>query len=298
MGAVTFKVTARDRLAAEHAAASRFAAIRDRAMLGARESIVPLGFFWLSGSTEQVSVEPQSRGVEVASISRQDRVYAFDDSIPNIERSISLLAELDHGPSSAAVTSGWAALESLVMGPAEEGERIETAMRVTTLVTASFVRAELTTLAYAYEKANKDALATEIKGAASNKERCEKILQRLTAGPLPKLGRVEHSGGAKRMTQLLAAPEQTLRRISLYIECAFRRLYRLRNLVSHGARTDSVVLEAGVQAAAPLVGAAFDRIHHASTSQGLTPVELVARAKFRFESIDPRKPASLLSFLD
>jgi hypothetical protein len=63
-GAVTFKVSALDRLAAEHIAAARFAAIRDRAMLGAREPIVPLGYFWLSGSPDHASVEPQSRGVE------------------------------------------------------------------------------------------------------------------------------------------------------------------------------------------------------------------------------------------
>jgi hypothetical protein len=234
----------------------------------------------------------------VASIGRQDKIYTLDDNIPNIERSIALLAELDHGPSSAAVTSGWAAVDSLVMGPAEEGDRIETAVRIAALVTASFVRAELTTLAYAYAKSNKDALAGEIKAAASNKERCEKILQRLMTLPLPTFGRVEDSAGAKRMVQLLAAPVDTLKRINQYIECAFRRFYRLRNLVSHGARTDSVVLEAGVRVAAPLVGAAFDRIHHASTSQGLKPVELVARAKLRIAMFDPAQPASLVSLLD
>ena len=117
-------------------------------MLGARKPIVPLGYFWVSGSPEKVSIEPQNRGVEVASISRQDKIYSADDSIPSIERSIAMLAELDHGPSSAAVTSGWAAVESLAMGPAEDGDRIETAIRIAALVTASFVRAGLTTLAF------------------------------------------------------------------------------------------------------------------------------------------------------
>ena len=42
------------------------------------------------------------------------------------------------------------------MGPAEDGDRIETAIRIAALVTASFVRAGLTTLAFAYEKSNKD----------------------------------------------------------------------------------------------------------------------------------------------
>jgi len=156
----------------------------------------------------------------------------------------------------------------------------------------------LTTLAYSYEKSNKDTLAGEIKAAGSNKERCEKIMQRLMTPPLPQFGRVEDAAGAKRMIQLLADPVNTLKRINQYIECAFRRHYRLRNLVAHGARTDSVVLEAGVRAAAPLVGAAFDRIHHASTSQGLSPVELIAKAQLRIAMLDATQAASLLSILD
>lgn len=297
-GAVTFKLTAPDRLAAEHTAAARFAIIRDRAMLGARKPIKPLGYFWLSGSPNKAPIEPQNRGVEVASIRRQDKIYSIDDEHPQIDRAIALLAELDHGPSSAAVTSGWAALESLAMGPAEDGDRIETAIRIAALVTASFIRAELTTLAYSYEKSNKDLLAGELKATANNKERCEKMLQRLMSPPLPTFRRVEDAAGAKRMVQLIADPVNTIKRINQYIECAFRRLYRLRNLVAHGARTDSVVLEAGVRAAAPLVGAAFDRIHHASTSQGLSPVELIAKAQLRIAMLDATQAASLVSILE
>ena len=184
------------------------------------------------------------------------------------------------------------------MGPAEDGDRIETAVRIAALVTASFVRAELTTLAYSYEKSNKDQTATEIKAAKSNRERCDKIVQRLLETPFPTFGRVEDVAGAKRIVQLLGDPVITLKRINLYIECALRRLYRLRNLVAHGGRTDSIVLEAGVRAAAPLVGAAFDRIHHANTSEGLSPVELIARAQQRIALLDIMNKTELISLLD
>ena len=297
-GAVTFTLTARDRPAAEHTAAARFVAIRDRAVLGARKAIEPLGYFWLTGSSNRASIVPPDRGVEVASIKRQDKIYSVEESDSGIGRAIALLAELDHGPSSAAVTSGWAALESLSMGPAEDGDRIETAVRIAALVTASFVRAELTTLAYSYEKSNKDQTATEIKTAKNNRERCDKIMQLLLAVQHSTFGRVEDEAGAKRIVQLLGDPVNTLKRINLYIESAFRRLYRLRNLVAHGARTDSIALEAGVRAAAPLVGAAFDRIHHASTSEGLGPVELIARAQQRIALLDPTNNTALISLLD
>src|SRR5262249_52267550 len=85
VGAVTFKVNSRDRGAATNAAAARFVLIRDRAILGARKPIESLGFFWLSGSPERLPIEPPTRGVEVASISRQDQVYSFDGGKPSIE---------------------------------------------------------------------------------------------------------------------------------------------------------------------------------------------------------------------
>lgn len=297
-GAVTVEVTARDYVAAANAAAAHFVMIRDRATLGVRKPIKSFGYFWLSGRSEQFPIEPPTRGVEVASIGRQDQIYAIADRSPSIERAIALLAELDHGPTPAAVTSGWAALESLSMGPAEDGNRVETAIRVAALVTASFARAELTTLAYSYTSSNRDQLASDLRAAGSNRERTEKMMQRLGVQPLPSFGRVEDMAAAKRMVQFLADPVNTIRRINHYIECGLKRLYRLRNLVAHGGRTDSIVLEAGVRAAAPLIGAAFDRIHHASTSQNLSPVELIARAQLRLSLLDPTQPSQLAGLLE
>lgn len=38
----------------------------------------------------------RQRGVEVASLARQDRIYSLGEDEPRIERAISLLAELEH----------------------------------------------------------------------------------------------------------------------------------------------------------------------------------------------------------
>jgi hypothetical protein len=298
IGAVTMDITARDHLAAAEKATSQFAIILNRAILGSRRPIETLGYFWLSGHTNRYSIDPTTRGVEVASIGRQDRVYTTDPERDSIDRGIALLAELNHGPASAAVTSGWAALESLAMGPAEDGNRIETAIRAASLVTASFPRAELTTLAYSYWSSNRDQLAIDLRAAATNRERAAMMMQRLQAAPLPAFGRVEDAAAAKRMQQLMADPAQVMKRINQYIENALKRLYRLRNLVAHGGRTDSIVLDAGVRVAAPLVGCAFDRIHHASVSQRLRPVELIARAQWRTYLLDPGQLPLLVELLE
>lgn len=292
------ELQARDYYAAVEQATVRFAIIRDRAILSSPHRLEPLGYFLLAGHPEHFLIQPPKRGVEVASISRQDQIYDVDPSRASIDRGIALLAELDHGPASAAVTSGWAALESLAMGPAEKEERAETAIRIASLVTASFPRAELTTLAYSYMSSNTDQLAADLKAAHTNRERTEMMMNRLGTAPTPTFGRVEDMAAAKRMQQLMAKPAETMRRINQYLECALKRLYRLRNLVAHGGRTDSIVLEAGVRAAAPLIGAAFDRIHHSSLSHNLSPVELIARAQYRLALVDPTQPAKLANLLE
>jgi|SRR5579871_294690 len=78
---------------------------------------------------------------------------------------------------------------------------------------------------------------------------------------------------------------------------AFLRLYRQRNLVLHGGKTDGVALRASLRTAAPLVGAGMDRIAHAWYVDGLSPLELAARARISLDTVgsaDSRKCVDLL----
>lgn len=100
------------------------------------------------------------------------------------------------------------------------------------------------------------------------------------------------------MRRLISDPIGTLALVERYVETTFKRFYRLRNLIAHGGRTDSIVLDAGLRVAAPLIGAAFDRIHHASATQNLSPIELIARARMRINALDSSRPLELLGLLD
>jgi hypothetical protein len=297
-GGVKILVDARDVDAAISLAFSKFETTRNRAVLVQKQPIESLPFFWITGRKAKVPISGRQRGVEVASLARQDRIYTLGEDEPRIERAISLLAELEHGPPSSAVTSGWAAMESLSMGPAEDGNRVEAAVRMAYLVAASFARAELTTLAYSYAKSNKDALASQIDLANSNREKTELILRQLIEKSRLSFNRIEDTASAIRMRRLISDPVGTLSAVERYVETTFKRFYRLRNLIAHGGRTDSIVLDAGLRVAAPLIGAAFDRIHHASATQNLSPMELIARAKLRIAALDARRPLDLLGLLD
>lgn len=297
-GGIKISVEAKDADTAISLAFAKFETMRNRAVLVQMQPIEPLPFLWISGRKDKVPIAGRQRGVEVASLARQDRIYTLGEDEPRIERAISLLAELEHGPPSSAVTSGWAAMESLSMGPAEDGNKVEAAIRMAYLVTASFARAELTTLAYSYAKSNTNALASQIELAKSNREKTELILQQLILNTKLSFNRIEDTASAMRMRRLISDPVCTLALVERYVETTFKRFYRLRNLIAHGGRTDSIVLDAGLRVAAPLIGAAFDRIHHASATQNLAPIELIARAKMRINSLDSSRPLELLGLLD
>lgn len=298
VGAVRIEVRALDLATASEKSYAQFRVLNDRAILGAGAPIVSTGYHWIEGDIRPRKNELHRRGVEVASIDRQDQIYDADSDDQAISRAISLLAELDHGPSSSAVTSGWAALESLAIGPAEAENRAETATRAAALITASYPRAELTKLAYAYTTSHSDNLSTALKNAPNNKTRAELMLSSLQTQPLPNFKRVEDVTAAKRLHYLIADPVGFLNRINGYIETALKRLYRVRNMVAHGGRTDSIVLESTIGTAAPLVGAAFDRIHHANISSKVRPLELVARAQHRLGLLSETSPNSVISLLE
>ena len=94
-----------------------------------------------------------------------------------------------------------------------------------------------------------------------------------------------------RLTTLLNNPGRVLKEIEARITESFRRLYRNRNIVLHGGKTDAVGLRACLRISAPWGGAGLDRIAHTIYTEGLNPIELAARARIRLDSLDSGKKA-------
>jgi hypothetical protein len=100
------------------------------------------------------------------------------------------------------------------------------------------------------------------------------------------------------MKHALANPFASLQDIQHHAAIAFRRLYRIRNLVLHGGKTGAVGLAATLRTAAPLVGAGMDRIAHASFVENVHPMELVARAQVGLATVgttDGPSPVDILA---
>jgi hypothetical protein len=133
-----------------------------------------------------------------------------------------------------------------------------------------------------------------------NADRAAEIERRVRDGEEIPVTEPSDRAALRRMELLVATPKKTLQLVSEYVLDAIRRLYRQRNLVMHGGRTEreSVALRAALRTAAPLVGAAFDRIAHAWFVYGMSPLELVARTELQMARVGDAQVGLLSELID
>ena len=96
---------------------------------------------------------------------------------------------------------------------------------------------------------------------------------------------------------MLAEPRRVLREVTQAVRIALRRLYRARNIVLHGGSTASIVLDATLRTAAPLVGAGLDRVAHAFFESEMHPLDLAARAELAIELVAGETRLSVVDLL-
>lgn len=148
------------------------------------------------------------------------------------------------------------------------------------LVTSSFPRAELTALSYKLEKLG-GSLATDIAACPTNRDRAALVLEHIRTGQPTNLTHPADLAAVERLKEVLSNPQKKLNDINNHLSTVFRDLYRNRNIVLHGGKTDAVGLRSSLRNSAPLVGAGMDRIAHAWFVEGLQPVQIAARAGVR-----------------
>jgi hypothetical protein len=220
--------------------------------------------------------------VEVHALQRENRIYEIGD-FNIIDAAMELVAPLDAQPPSAAVAGGWATIEAILTGPGDR-ERVAAADRMASIVACSFARAELTALSYELE-AQGGTIGDQLKTCTSNRDRCAILVKLIEAGTPPTFPKDSDTAALARVTELLSNASRTLRDVENHVSICFRRLYRHRNMVLHGGKTDALGLRACLRNAAPVVGAGLDRVAHAWFVDRLHPLELAARARLRLDAL-------------
>lgn len=284
-GAVLFEIEAADVYSAADIARSRLTSLSARFGVGGRRALRFGNEIWVAGMPGSLPTEGSPRRVEVHSFERLERL--FEPVIPQaLASALELIEPLDRGTPAAATIGSWAAIESLLVGPAD-GPNTIAADRMALIVASSFVRAELTVLAWAHARASSDALASAITALAENRDKAQLLEQAIASQTSLNLPRTSDQWAAARLAPLLRDPYAGVRSLEAVLQHVFRRLYRQRNIIAHGGRTDSIGLDSTIRLAAPLVGEGLDRIAHAMLKRGVEPLRLAAGAKIRLATLKP-----------
>lgn len=289
-GGAIFTVSAPDVYAAADAVRNQLASLVARFAVGGRRTLRPTGDMWVRGFPDTLPVDGSPRRVEVHSFERMDQL--FSRGIPEpLTSALTLIAPLDRGAPAAAITGAWAAVESLMTGPSD-GPKTVAADRMALVIAASYLRAELTVLAWAHSRAADDTIAQAVSWASENRARAA-IMERAIAGGHPAtVQRDVDAWALARVSTQCADPRTSVLAVQRIVRRALLRLYRHRNSIMHSGRTDATGFEAALRIGAPLVAAGLDRVAHAMLNGERVPLAMAARARVRLETLVPATSAN------
>lgn len=296
-GGLLLDIRARDIFSAQSQAQEWLDRLSSRFRVGTRKRLEFHPELYLLGEPEPLVYARGPRRVEVLSLERTAEIFRLRLT-PQIDAALELLEPLDHGPSAAAISGSWAALESLLVGPGDTSNRVVAATRMARIVACSYVRAEFTSLANAYATNRADNFANDLRAMDENREKALAFEKALRSGASIRFRSSRQNAALSRMRELLASPPEILPRIVRQIEDAFRRLYRQRNLIVHAGNTSSIAIDGTLRTVAPLVGAGIDRIVHASASQRIDPLLLAATAEIGLGRVQYSSAYNLVELLD
>jgi hypothetical protein len=295
-GSFLVEITARDVNSAADAARDVIAHLKTKFQLGSRNSIGILPAMWSMQRRSEFPKVATNRMINLASFGRLGKLQNLTTA-DYLANTLALVEPLQTAAPHIAVISGWSAVESLLVGPADADD-IVAARRFSLIIAASLMRAEFTWLAKTYTDENDDADARALKKCRTNNERA-KLFQALAfTRPALTLTKVTDNLALQRVRPALLHPRREITNIVEILTREFTRLYRKRNMVVHGGQIHGANLHSISETLTPLIGAGVDRIVHAELQFGVTPIELSAIAQARVDYLSPTTSHSGGGLLD
>jgi hypothetical protein len=291
-GGMTLTISARDARAAADRAFEVLENLAARAHVATAGEIVYSRQAWVAGAKGPFKMIQRSRGVNVRALVRENLVYATSGPENEMDAAFELLAPLQSSSPIAGIAAGWAAIEALLSEPSDRGGAAD---RLAALVACSWPRAELTKLSYALH--GDPALSPRLANAADNRMRAKIVAEAIIKKENLTFDTWSDKAAWLRMKRLLSNPSPALLDVQHYAASSFRRLYRQRNLVLHGGKTNAVALRACLRTVAPLVGAGMDRLAHALYVAGRSPLQTAALARISITTIGSKQPINCIDLL-
>lgn len=286
IGGLCLNISARDPQAAADSAVEAIDNLVARARIASTSELRCLPSIWVAGQAAAYPFARRTPGLNLRALIRENVVYTKSGPEDTVDAAFEMLALLQTGSPIAAIAAGWAAIEAILGEPDDRGGAAD---RLAAIVACSFPRAELTALSYALERED-PAMKLSLAGVTENNDRAKCVAEAILANQALTLGAWSDRAMLQRMQNILKNPSEALNDIRKYAQFAFRRLYRQRNLVLHGGKTNAVALRACLRTAIPLIGAGMDRIAHGHYVEKLPPLAIAARAQIALSTIEGRSP--------
>ena len=293
IGGIIFRIDARDPQAAADTVIETVDNLLARARVATTSDMRCFPSLWIAGETTTIPFARRTPGLDLGALIRENVVYTRSGPEDVIDAAFEMLALLQTGSPIAAIAAGWAAIEAILGEPDDRGGAAD---RLATIIACSFPRAELTALSYVLARED-PAMKIQLTGVTENLSRARCVAQAILSNQPLSLATWSDRATLERMRAVLVNPAEALLDIRKYVQASLRRVYRQRNLVLHGGKTNAVALRACLRTASPLIGAGMDRVAHAHYVERLPPVALAARAQVALATTASRSPIDCLNLL-
>jgi hypothetical protein len=148
-GSFLIEVSAHDINTAADRARTRISNLATKLHLGAKKPIILNPSMWSKDKGNEFPAHATNRVINVHAFERLGHLHDLD-TVDYITNTLALVQAVRTGPPHVAVVNGWAAIESLMVGPADEQDVIAARRRFALIVAASMLRAELSWLSRSY----------------------------------------------------------------------------------------------------------------------------------------------------
>ncbi|MEU0541200.1 hypothetical protein ABZ319_15140 [Nocardia sp. NPDC005978] len=296
-GAFLLEVEAREIKSAADRARARITDLETKFVVGMRANPIRVApRIWSKDKGSAFAVQATNRALKTESFERLGQLP--DLHMPDyIATAMALIQPVRTGGAHLAITSGWSAIESLLVGPDDDRD-VVAAQRFSLIVATSIPRAELTTLSNRYAKANSDALAHEILGCPDNLTRAKRFARQLCSGDPITMPNDTDRLAIKRMKPYLSDRQTEVRKVAGILNKEFVRFYRKRNLIVHAGKTHDNSLHPISETISPLIGAGVDRIIHVGLKFGVRPIALAAIISANLDYLQPATATDAGNLLD
>ena len=267
--------------------------------LGTSAPIVLSSTMWSKDRGSSFPTRATNRLISVKSFERLGRLHDFDE--PQYLSNVLVLAQpLQTGAPHIAIVSGWAAIESMLVGPSDENDSVG-ASRFALIVAVSMIRAELTRLALKYIDSHDDSFADQLSACAENIDRARLMAMRLSEASACVMKDTVDNLAVDRILSLVINPRTEIEKMRSILTREFTRLYRKRNMTVHGGHITGANLHSVSELLSPLIGAGIDRVVHVGLKFDVTPIQMSATAEARMSYLVPASkddPGNLLDILE